>query len=209
MVRVLVVDDHDLMRSGLIGMLQKSPEITVVGQAANGGDAVTLYESLQPDVVLMDVRMPGMDGIRATQTILRRFDNACIIAVTACNQEALARQMLRAGALGYVTKNADIDEVLIAIRRARRGERYLSGDLGVQLDTSRLGAGEPLGDLSVRELEIFKHVVAGRKAKEIARRMYISSATVHTYRYRIFDKLGVHSDVELTRLALEQGLIKE
>ena len=153
--------------------------------------------------------MPGLDGVAATRQILRRWPDARIIAVTASEEESSARQLLKAGALGYVTKTSDIDTLHTAIRRVLKGERYLSGALSQRIDASRVSVGCPFDDLSGREFEITKHVVAGRRAQEIADRLYITKQTVHTYRYRIFEKLGVHSDVELTRMAMRHGLFKD
>ncbi len=210
MITVLVADDHDLVRAGLVRMLQESAGIDVVGQAGSGEEAVERSLALRPDVIMMDVRMPGMDGLAATRTILRCWPEARIIAVTSCDDDVAARRLIDAGALGYVTKDAALDALLTAIKRACRGKQYLSQGFALRLarPLKAVEAG-PFGELSGRELEICRQVVAGRRAKDIARRLYITSQTVHTYRYRIFEKLGIHSDVELTRLAIEHGLMSE
>ncbi|BFM16340.1 UvrY/SirA/GacA family response regulator transcription factor [Maricurvus nonylphenolicus] len=211
MTKILVVDDHELVRMGIVRMLDDVPEIEVVGQASSGEEAVTLTRQLQPDVVLMDVKMPGIGGIEATKKLLNINEQIKIIAVTACDDDLFPTRLLQAGAVGYVTKGADLQEMLKAIRTVRSGDLYMSSSVAQQLALKNFGgkktSSSPFEKLSERELQTALLIANGKKAQEIADTFCVSPKTVNSYRYRIFDKLKINSDVELTLLAVKHNVL--
>lgn len=210
MIKVLVVDDHDLVRTGIVRMLEDVNGLKVVGEAASGEQALKDARELQPDVVLMDARMPGIGGLEATRKLLRQNAEARVIAVTVCEGEPYPSRFLQAGASGYVTKGAAIDDIVQAIRTVHSGQRYISNDVAQTLALKQLNPGQdasPFDALSEREMQITMMIVDCRKVQEISDSLFLSPKTVNTYRYRIFEKLSVNGDVELTRLALRHGLV--
>lgn len=208
-IKVLVVDDHDLVRIGISRMLADVEGIKVVGQAASGEDAVRLVRELSPDVVLMDVQMPGIGGLEATRKIQRLDDDIKVIAVTVCDEEPFPSRLLKAGASGYLTKGADLQEMVRAIRVVSVGQKYISAEIAQQmaLKPFKEDQSSPFDQLSERELQISIMVVNCQKVQEISDKLCLSPKTVNSYRYRIFEKLGIDSDVELALLAVRHGLI--
>ena len=209
MIRVLVVDDHRLVRSGIVSMLAEVKGIDVVGQADSGEHALVLIRQLRPDVVLMDVRMPGIGGIEATRRALRHDPDLKVIAISIYDDEPFPTHMLEVGAVGYVTKGADLRELVSAIRKVQVGQRYLSSDVAqhLALRTYEVRDLSPFAALSGREMQIATMVVNCRKVQEISDCLCLSPKTVNSYRYRIFDKLNISSDVELTLLAMRHGML--
>lgn len=210
MIKVLVVDDHDLVRTGIARMLEDEEGVKVIGEASNGEDAVKLTRELSPNVVLMDVKMPGIGGLEATRKILRANAEVRIIAVTACAEEPFPSRVLQAGASGYLTKGAGIDEMVTAIRQVHHGQRYLSPSIAQALALKQLsldGKTTPFESLSEREMQIAIMVVNCQKVQEISDALCVSPKTVNSYRYRIFEKLEITSDVELTLLAMRHGIL--
>ncbi|SDX42143.1 UvrY/SirA/GacA family response regulator transcription factor [Marinobacter mobilis] len=214
MIRVLVVDDHELVRSGITRMLADDPDIEVVGQASSGEDAIDTVRQLSPDIVLMDIRMPGIGGLEATRRILRIDDGIRVIVVTACADDPYPTRVMQAGATAYITKGADIREMVRAIRMAHAGQRYISPEIAQKMALKNLGgdAGGDAGDsafdrLSERELQIALMVVDCQKVQDISDKLCLSPKTVNSYRYRIFEKLGISSDVELALMAVRLGLL--
>lgn len=208
-IKVLVVDDHDLVRIGISRMLADIDGIKVVGEAASGEEAVRLVRELSPDVVLMDVQMPGIGGLEATRKIQRMDDSVRVIAVTVCNEEPFPSRLLKAGASGYLTKGADLQEMLKAIRVVNVGQKYISAEIAQQmaLKPFKEEQSSPFDQLSERELQIGIMIVNCQRVQEISDKLCLSPKTVNSYRYRIFDKLGIESDVELTLLAVRHGLV--
>lgn len=208
-IKVLVVDDHDLVRIGISRMLGDVEGIKVVGQAASGEEAVRLVRELSPDVVLMDVQMPGIGGLEATRKIQRIDEGIRVIAVTVCDEEPFPSRLLKAGAAGYLTKGADLQEMVRAIRVVSVGQKYISAEIAQQmaLKPFKDEQSSPFDQLSERELQISIMVVNCQKVQEISDKLCLSPKTVNSYRYRIFEKLGIDSDVELTLLAVRHGLI--
>jgi DNA-binding NarL/FixJ family response regulator len=209
-IKVLVVDDHDLVRMGITRMLADIDGLKVVGEAACGEDALRLARELDPQVVLMDVRMPGIGGLEATRKLLRQHPDVRILAVTACDEEPFPSRLLKAGAAGYLTKGAALEEMVHAIRAVASGQRYISPDIAQQLALRTLDeemTASPFESLSEREMQITMMIVNCQKVQEISDRLFLSPKTVNTYRYRIFEKLGIDSDVELTLLAVRHGLL--
>jgi DNA-binding NarL/FixJ family response regulator len=210
LIKVLVADDHDVVRSGIVKLLEAEEGIRVVGEADCGEDAIRVSREKHPDVVLMDLKMPGMGGVEATRKLMRWDPELKVIAFTAYDDEPYPLRVLQAGAAGYVTKGATLEQMVRAIRNVCLGQRYISVELAQQLvNTSldRAGASSPFDLLSDRELQIGLRIIAGDKVQQIAESLCLSTKTVNTYRYRLFSKLNVSSDVELTLLAIRFGLL--
>lgn len=213
MISVLVVDDHELVRSGITRMLADNPDIEVIGEASSGEDAIESVRNTRPDIVLMDIRMPGIGGLEATRKILRLDDSIRVIVVTACADDPYPTRVMQAGATAYITKGADIDEMVRAIRKAHSGQRYISPEIAQKMALKQLGGDaedqdESLFDrLSERELQIAMMVVDCQKVQDISDKLCLSPKTVNSYRYRIFEKLEISSDVELALMAVRFGLL--
>ncbi|MDI1300487.1 MAG: UvrY/SirA/GacA family response regulator transcription factor [bacterium] len=209
MIKVLVVDDHDLVRMGITRMLADISGLKVVGEAASGEDALRLARELSPQVVLMDVKMPGIGGLEATRKLLRQDPDIRVVAVTVCDEEPFPSRLLKAGAAGYLTKGAALDEMVRAIRVVASGQRYISPEIAQQLAIKNLDKekASPFEALTEREMQIAMMVVGCQKVQEISDRLFLSPKTVNSYRYRIFEKLAIDSDVELTLLAVRHGLL--
>jgi DNA-binding NarL/FixJ family response regulator len=207
-IRVLIADDHFVVRDGLSAMLESSDEFEVVGQAEDGREAIRLTEKLQPDVVLLDIQMPKMDGIEATYRIRRRFPNTQIVILSTFDQDEYVYQSLQAGAKGYVLKDSGLDELLAVVRAAACGESLLSTNITTKLveyiSTPRRGQ-----RLTNRESEVLSLVAKGLRNREIARQLCISEQTVKNHINHIITKLGVQSRTEAASRALEQKLIKQ
>ncbi len=210
MIRVLVVDDHDLVRMGIVSLLSGSNKIQVVAEASSGEEAIDLAKQHEPDVVLMDIRMPGMGGLEATRKLLRQNEDVRVIAVTACAEDPFASRLLQAGAAGYMTKGATADEMIMAVLKVKSGQRYISPEIAQRMALKPFATQEdacPFDLLSDREMQISILIVNCVKVQEISDQLFLSPKTVNTYRYRIFEKLEISSDVELTRLAIRHGII--
>ncbi|MCG8315699.1 MAG: UvrY/SirA/GacA family response regulator transcription factor [Pseudomonadales bacterium] len=210
MIKVYVVDDHDLVRTGITRMLADIAGLKVVGEAASGEEALRDIRDLNPDVVLMDAKMPGIGGLEATRKLLRQNADVKVIAVTVCGDEPFPSRFLQAGASGYLTKGAAIDEMVKAIRLVHSGQRYISPEVAQALALKPFvndGEGSPFEQLSERELQIAMMIVNCQKVQEISDKLFLSPKTVNSYRYRVFDKLGINSDVELTLLAIRHGMV--
>lgn len=208
MIRVLVADDHHLVRTSIAHLLDAEPDISVCGEAADGEKAITQSRTLKPDVVLMDIRMPGIGGLEATRKISRYSGDIHILVLTAFLEEAFAQRLLEAGAHGFISKGCRHEEMVEAIRKVFGGQRYISPEIAQRLVLSRLDSHDnPFDQLSQRELQVAMMIVNCQKVADIADRMFLSPKTVNTYRYRIFEKLGTRSDVELTHLGIRHGLV--
>ena len=209
MIRVLIVDDHRLFRLGLQKMLADAPSITVVGEASSGEEAVQFCRDERPDVVLMDIRMPGIGGLEALRRIVRLQNCTKVIALTACEEQPFPAQMMRAGACGYLTKGVTAQETIAAIRKVFVGQKYFSAEVAQQLAFQSFGneSSCPFDELSGRELQIAMMVVNCERVQKISQDLHLSPKTVNSYRYRIFEKLRVSSNVELTLLAVRHGMI--
>ncbi|MBQ0712107.1 MAG: response regulator [Porticoccus sp.] len=209
MKTVLVVDDHDLIRLGICRLLSELPDITVVAQAACGEEAIAQVRQLKPNIVFMDIRMPGIGGLEATQRILSHYPETKIIVISAFNDDVYPMTLLKAGAAGYITKNADTEEIKTAIDSVLSGKVYVSPNLAQMMVVNGLSihSKSPLSQLSQRELQIAELITRGRRANEVAETLSISPKTINTYKYRIYEKLGVSNDVELTLAAVKYGLV--
>ncbi|MCB2387852.1 UvrY/SirA/GacA family response regulator transcription factor [Thalassolituus alkanivorans] len=209
MIKVLVVDDHELVRSGISRLLTDAKGIEVVGEAASGEEAVQFAKEFSPDIILMDIRMPGIGGLEATRKITRHNPEIQVIAVTACDDNPYATRLLQAGAAGYITKGADADEMVRAIMKVKSGQKYISPDIAqrMALKPFQQDQTSPFDELSEREMQITLMIVGCQKVAEISEKLFLSPKTVNSYRYRIFEKLEIDSDVELTLLAMRHGLV--
>lgn len=213
-VQVLIADDHTIVRSGVRLLLQAEPDIEVVGEALNGDEAVALAESLRPDMVLMDIAMPGMDGLEATRQIKARFPDMHVLVLTMHRSDEYFFEMLKAGASGYVLKGAETNELIGAIRAVARGEVFLYPTMAKQLLQDYLnrlkeGAGLPRPTLTPREREILRLLAEGYSNKEIAERLIVSPSTIHSHRTNLMRKLDLSSRHDLIRYARERGLIRD
>lgn len=206
---MLVVDDHELVRSGISRLLSDAKGIEVVGEAASGEEAVQFAKEHLPDVILMDIRMPGIGGLEATRKITRQSPDVQVIAVTACDDNPFATRLLQAGASGYITKGADADEMVHAIMKVKSGQKYISPEIAqrMALKPFQQDQSSPFDELSEREMQITIMIVGCQKVAEISEKLFLSPKTVNSYRYRIFEKLNIESDVELTHMAVRYGLV--
>ncbi len=211
MIRTLLVDDHQLVRSGIRRILEDVEDIDVVGEAGSGEEALQLARQNRPDVVLMDVNMPGIGGLEATRKLLRVHPGVRIIALTIYMDEPYPSRLLEAGAMGYLTKGCDVEEIIRAIRQVNHGQRYIGADIARQMALSGVMGrnGNCFEKLSRREMQVMLMITQGHKLQEISDTLCLSPKTVSTYRYRLYEKLGVENDVELTHMAIRHGLIDQ
>ncbi len=209
MIHVVVVDDHDLVRMGITRMLGDSADIKVVGEANSGEAAINLVKQKAPDVILLDVNMPNIGGVETTKRIRQFNDNVKILAVSSVSTQPYPSMLLKAGVNGYITKGTPLDEMIKAIRKVHAGGKYFSSDVAEQLADMLLTDSDaaPFERLSEREKQVAMMVVNCQSPQQIADQLFVSVKTVNTYRYRIFEKVGVDSDVKLTHLAMRHGLI--
>ncbi len=212
-IRVVVVDDHTLFRQGIVGLLASQPDIDVVGQAGNAREAMAVIASVAPDVVLMDIAMPGQSGLDATREIRDRFPAVQVLVVTIHDREDYLFQALRAGAAGYVLKGAEVQDLLEAVRTVQRGEVYLFPSVTKKLVADYLRrslAGEDrttYDGLSDREREILGLIAQGLTTNAIAATLFLSPHTVQSHRDHIMAKLDLHSKAALIKYAIAHGLI--
>ena len=208
-IRVLIVDDHTLIREAVFHGLSRFPDIQVVDQASSGEHAIELVKIHNPHIVLMDIKMDGIGGLEATRRITQSHPGVRVIVVTVCDNNIYPSRFLQAGAYGYLTKDVPLDKMAEAIRTVHKGQRYLSADIARQIAFFHLqDNSEKIFDtLSERELQVALMIVNGIKVQEIATKLLLSPKTVNSYRYRIFEKLFIDSDVELTIMAIKYGLL--
>ena len=213
-IRILIVDDHQVIRRGVRTMLAEGgDEFALVGEAADGATATRLAGELHPDVILMDLRMPGMDGLEAIQQIHRQYPTIAILILTTYNEDELMIQGLQAGACGYFLKDVELDALLHAIRRAAQGEMVLPPEMKERLLAHAARGLEHTQDaprqsvLTEREKEVLIGVAQGERTKEIARRLGLTPRTVETYLTTVYTKLGVDSRTAAVVAALERGIL--
>ncbi len=209
-ITVLLVDDHELVRAGIRRILEEIKGIQVTGEASCGEEAVKWCRANPVDVVLMDMNMPGIGGLEATRKILRYSPDVKIIMLTIHTENPLPAKVMQAGAAGYVSKGAAPQEVISAIRAVNAGQRYIASDIAQQMALSQIEpqkADSPFSCLSERELQIMLMITRGQKVTDISEQLNLSPKTVNSYRYRMFSKLNISGDVELTHLAIRHGLL--
>ena len=213
-IRVMIVDDHAILRQALGQLLEGKPEVEVVGDASNGREAMTLAEKLQPDVILMDMVMPGLNGLEATRQIRKRFPNTRVLILTGYMEDEQILSALRAGASGYVVKRSDTDELLLGIQAVHRGNTYFSsaisdGDaINQYLWQAKKEDGKVGYDLlTSREREVLQLIAEGYSNQKIAQELFISVKTVEAHKAHIMTKLHARNRTDLIRYALRKGLV--
>ena len=213
-IRVLLADDHTIVRKGLRSLLDSDIGIIIVGEAKDGREAVKKAEKLQPDVVVMDIAMPGLNGLEATRQIKKRFPGMKIIILTVHANEEYVLQTLRVGASGYLVKKAAPGDLIEAIQAVYKGDSFLSPSISRTVIDEYIRQVETkserdiiYGKLTNREREIFQLIIEGHKNREIADLLYVSIKTVETHKAHIMDKLNVHSTAKLIRYAMDKDLI--
>lgn len=224
-ISVLIVDDHELVREGIARLLSDALDIVVVGQLSSGEEVLeylsysgsnamnsgvnsTFSAHPRPDIILLDARMPGLGGIEATREILKDSPECKIVAMSSVSSGVIPSQMLRSGAKGFITKSISVEELLKAVRTVNAGDHYVTPSVATRLAVDPFGdeGGGLFDKLSRRELQIAQMLTDGKKVSQISTYLDLSPKTVYSYRYRIFEKLGIRSDVELTILAVKHGL---
>lgn len=209
MIRLLIADDHAIVRSGLKQVFAQATDLAVVGEAVNGAEVLESLRQQLPDLLLLDINMPGLSGPDLIARIKAHWAKLPILVLSMHNEAQVAARVLKAGANGYVTKDSEMDVLLGAIRRVAGGGKFIAPELAEKLvfDLSLGGDALPHSALSDRELEIFHLLAAGRGVNEIAEQLCISNKTVSTHKTRLMEKLNVESTAELVRYALQHGLI--
>ncbi len=209
-IRVLLADDHDLVRAGFRSLLQNFEGVQVIGEAADGQQALRLVESLKPDLVLMDIAMPELNGLEATARIVEQFPSVRVMILSMHANEEYARRALRAGALGYLLKRASTAELELAIKAVARGEPYLTPAISKHLLADfvrRPDFASPLEQLSPRQREVLQLIAEGHSRKEIAEKLSISVKSFDAYRSEIMQQLGIGDTAGLVRFAIQNGLV--
>jgi DNA-binding NarL/FixJ family response regulator len=205
---VLLADDHTIVRQGLKLILAAQPDFEVVGEASNGREAADLAEKLRPDIVLMDVQMPELNGIEATRRMVAANSRIRVLVLSMHKEALYVREVLKAGARGYILKDAIDTELLSAMRSVARGDGYISPAVsGALLTDYREQSSNPLDTLSTREREVLQLIAEGKTNKEVATRLNLSVYTVDSHRGKIMEKLNLHSAGELVRFAMKNGLV--
>jgi two-component system invasion response regulator UvrY len=208
MIKVMLVDDHAVVRMGFRLLLEEADDIAVVAEAATGEDALRLYADLKPDVVVMDISMPGIGGIEAVTRLLAKDATAKVLVLSAHEDSIHPKRMLKAGALGYLSKRIAADELIQAIRKVDQGEIFLDSALVQQIALQQVtGDQSPVDVLSDREFEVFMLLAKGESVAQIAARLFVSPRTIGTHLYNIKQKLGATNAAEITLIALRNGLL--
>jgi two-component system invasion response regulator UvrY len=208
-INILLVDDHELVRTGICRIIDDVRGMKVIGEAQSGEEAVKWCRKNHPDVILMDINMPGIGGLDAMHKILRVNEDLKIIMLTMHTENPFPSKVMQAGASGYISKSAGPDEVLNAIRLVHSGQRYLAPEIAQKMALSQLSptADDPFSVLSERELQIMLMITKGQRVVNISEQLGLSPKTINSYRYRLFDKLDVKGDVGLTHLAIRYGML--
>ncbi len=210
---VLLVEDHTIVRKGLRSLLESEADIRVVGEAENGREAIEKVDELRPDVVVMDIGMPGLNGLEATRQIKKRFSDVQVLILTVHTGEEYILQILRAGASGYLVKQAAPAELISAIQAVHRGQAFLSPSISKKVledyvqRAEATARGDSLERLTDREREVLQLIAEAYSTREIAEQLHISIKTAETHRAHLMEKLGLHSTAELTRYAIRKGVV--
>ncbi|MBD3610459.1 MAG: response regulator [Gammaproteobacteria bacterium] len=211
MIKVLLVDDHELVRTGLKGILESVDGYQVIGEAETGEEALALTKVQVPDLILMDINMPGIGGLETTRKIRQFNPDIKVIVLTMHKEGPFPANMIRAGAKGYITKNCGVDETLLAISEVMNGKLYISNEVAQAIAQDTLTATNinPFDALSQRELQIMLMILQGLKVGDIADKLSLSTKTISTYRYRVFDKLKVKNESEMAQLAIKYNMTEQ
>ncbi len=209
MISVLLTDDHELVRTGIKRLLEDSGRIQIVGEAESGEQSIRMADELKPDVILMDINMPGIGGIEACQRILKKHPQQKIIILTVHTEQTIPKRMLEIGAKGYLTKECRLEEMLQGIDNVFNGHSYIASSIAQQLALSLLPGNEanPIDRLSRREFQVMMLMSQGMSNADISDKLCLSPKTISTYRLRILEKLGAQNEVDLVRIAVEQGIV--
>jgi len=210
MIDILLIDDHSLVRTGIKRLLEDSKQVKIIGEADSGEESLQLMQKLKPDVILMDVNMPGIGGVEASRRILQKDPSQKIIILTIHTEQTFSKRLLEIGAKGYLTKECHIDEMLAAIKQVNNGGSYIEPRIAQKLALSLLPGNEdnPVDRLSRREFQVMLMISHGQSNSEISEKLCLSPKTVSTYRARLLEKLGAHSEVDLIKIAVEQGMVE-
>lgn len=210
MIKIILADDHALVRTGLKRLIDDVEGLSVIAEADNGKDAVQHVKELKPDVAILDINMPELNGIQTTEILRRDYPALKIIIISMHSDELFPQRLLKAGANAYLTKDSGIDEISHAIKEVMDDQTYICTEVAQKLAVVRNnGGGSPFKDLSKRELEVLGLMIKGMKVSDISDKLCLSPKTVSTYRYRLLGKLSVKNDIELTKLAMQHGFIEE
>jgi two-component system invasion response regulator UvrY len=209
LIKILFVDDHELVRTGGNKIVKVVIGFKVIDECETGEYAIKFCRQTEPDVILMDMDMPGMGGLEATKKILRFSPEIKVLVLTAHTEDPFPTKVMQIGAAGYLTKGAAPNEMINAIRAVNSGQRYLPAEIAQKMALSQFKSAEenPFSELSDRELQIMLMITRGKKVPDISEDLHLSTKTINSYRYRMFEKLGVENDVELTHLAIRHGMI--
>jgi len=214
LINVLLVDDHELVRTGISRILKDERGIKVVGEASSGEEALQFCRDISanhesPDVVLMDMQMPGIGGLNATKRILHYCPEIKVLALSVSCEEPIPTKVLQLGASGFISKKAAPAEMVQAIKKVYAGQRYISDEVAQKIAMSKIQSSNdnPFSELSDREMQIMLMITQGEKINDIAEKLNVSPKTVNSYRYRMFEKLKIDGDVELTHLAIRHRMI--
>ncbi len=208
MIKIMLVDDHDLVRSGIRRLLEDVEDVQIIAEASSGEESIEIARKQCPDIVLMDLNMPGVGGLEATKKLKHINENIKIIIVTMVDDVVFPQRLLKAGASGYLTKGANLSEIMHAIREVQANRRYVSPELAQRMALANTSDDRsPFDGLSEREMQVMLMLMDGHRVNDISEKLHLSPKTVSTYRYRLYDKLGVTNDVELARLAMQHGMI--
>ena len=208
-IRVAVVDDEELVRAGIVSILKTVEGIDVIAEGSSGEDAVKICRENDLDVILIDVKMPGIGGYGAVRTLSKISSDTKILIITVCVDEIYPTRLLQAGAKGYLTKATSKAEMIRAIRTLHQGQHYISSEIANMIALKQIDdKGSNVFDLlSERELQVCLKIISGVKPQDIAEEFHLSAKTINSYRYRIFEKLDINNDVELTLLAIRCGVL--
>lgn len=211
MINIILADDHALVRTGLRRLLEDVENITVVGEAENGNDAIALVKEFNPDIAIIDINMPELNGIQATEILRRDYPELKIIIISMHSDELFPQRLLKAGANAYLTKDTRFPETLHAIAEVMESRSYICTEVAQKLALVKAGGkgSSPFKNLSKRELEVLGLMIKGLKVGDISDKLCLSPKTISTYRYRLLGKLSVQNDIELTKLAMQHGYIDE
>ena len=210
MIKVLLTDDHALVRTGIKRLLEDSEQVEIIGEADTGEASLDLVQELKPDVVLMDVNMPGMGGVEASRRILQRDPGQKIIILTVHNEQTYPKRLLEIGAKGYLTKECDIKEMILAVTQVANGGSYIEPRIAQQLALSLLPGNNdnPVDKLSRREFQVMLMISHGLSNVQISEKLCLSPKTISTYRSRLLEKLNAKNEVDLIKIAVEQGMVE-